>query len=483
MGSGIRLSPASASAQALLQQYLDVRAQTGRLCAPLTAEDCQAQSMPDCSPAKWHLAHTTWFFETFVLKPHVRGWETPEPAYAYLFNSYYNAAGKQAARDQRGLMTRPTLAQTLEYRRLVDDRMQELLTGSDDEQLQTLVTLGINHEQQHQELLLTDIKHLLSLNPLRPVYSATAARASGGQPASLDWIELPTGIVRIGYEGSGFHYDNEGPAHRVFLEPAELASRLSTSAEYLAFIADGGYRRPELWLSAGWSILQQQGWRAPLYWELVDGEWHSFTLGGMRPVDPLEPVTHLSLYEADAFARWSEARLPTEFEWEAAAVDAPIAGNFVESGRLHPVAEEFVGADHRSDRPGFVAEDPASSRYAGSPDASAGSLQRAEASSAPTNKSSGDESSPLSIKTGRPVVEPYGNCWQWCNSQYLAYPGYQPAAGALGEYNGKFMSNQFVLRGGSCATPQSHIRATYRNFFPAEARWQFSGVRLARDLR
>ena len=405
--------PKRAVAQA--HQYEPVRMATLALVAPLSEEDCAIQSMPDASPVKWHLAHTTWFFETFVLEPYAAGYRPFDPAYRYLFNSYYNALGERHPRPERGMLSRPSLAEVLAYRRHVDEAM---LARNDLPA--ELVQLGLHHEQQHQELILTDLKHLLSRNPLHPTYRGGALDPASAAPP-LTWIDLPSGIREIGHAGSDFCFDNELPRHRVFVDGFRLASRLVTNAEYLAFMRDGGYERPQLWLSDGWDTRSAQGWSAPLYWEREDGRWRVFTLRGMRDVDPNEPVCHVSYYEADAYARWARVRLPTEAEWEVAAVGATARGTFVESGRLHP---------------------------------------------APAHAGAG-------------LQQMFGDLWQWTGSAYLAYPGYRPAAGAVGEYNGKFMVNQFVLRGGSCATPQSHIRASYRNFFPPAARWQFSGIRLA----
>jgi ergothioneine biosynthesis protein EgtB len=406
----------------LLTGYREVRAQTEALCRPLEIEDYGVQSMPDASPAKWHLAHTTWFFETFLLQPHLPGWEPFHPGFNYLFNSYYEAVGARHPRPERGLLSRPTVAEVYAYRAHVDQGMERLLAGAPPE-IEGLVTLGLNHEQQHQELILTDLKHALCTNPLRPAYHERPPRPSTQAPP-LSWREYGSGIREIGHSGGGFAFDNEGPGHPVYLAPFQLASRLVTNAEYLAFVEDGGYRRPELWLAEGWAAVQERGWAAPLYWEQREGEWWAATLAGMEPIVGAEPVCHVSLFEADAFARWAGARLPTEAEWETAAADLPIEGNFVESGALHPL-------------PGC----------------------------------SGDD-----------LAQCFGDVWEWTQSQYGPYPGFRPAAGAVGEYNGKFMCNQHVLRGGSCATPRSHTRATYRNFFPAATRWQFSGIRLAGEL-
>mgnify|MGYP002623536483 CR=1 FL=1 len=407
----------------LRDAYGAVRRQSEAIVEPLQPEDCVVQSMPDVSPTRWHLAHTTWFFETFVLKPFASGYQTSHPAFEYLFNSYYNAVGVQFPRGQRGLLSRPTVAEVIDYRRHVDEQMQQLLDGPAGDASETVrvVEIGLNHEQQHQELMLTDIKHVFSCNPLYPVYQP-AETPGDAQTARLAWRRFDEGLYEIGHAGSGFAFDNESPRHRVFVESFELADRLVTCGEYLEFMKDGGYQRPELWLSSGWAEVKSGGWHSPFYWTERDGTPHQFTLSGLRPVVAAEPVCHVSYFEADAYARWAGARLPTEAEWEIAAANEPIAGNLLESGALHP-------------RPG-----------------------------------NGDTS------------QTYGDVWEWTASQYMPYPGYRAPDGALGEYNGKFMCNQFVLRGGSCATPQSHIRPTYRNFFPPEARWQFSGIRLARSL-
>ena len=442
--------PAPAGLSPLLRRYTEVRARMPALAAPLSEADCQAQSMPDASPVKWHLAHVTWFFETFVLEAHEADFRPCHPAYRVLFNSYYKAVGDQHPRAERGLVTRPGLAEVLAYRRQVDERMAALLQEAEahaDEArraaLLQVVELGLQHEQQHQELLLTDLKHLLSRNPLHPVYQPGWPLA---QVAAQHWawMEQAGGLVDIGHGSDGFAFDNEGPRHAVWLRPYALASRLVTHGEWADFVADGGYEQARWWLSAGWDWVQQQGVAAPLYWQAdteVAGRWHCFTLHGRVPLDPHTPITHISLYEADAYARWraasdpaaAGARLPTEAEWEHAAApcaaralaDGPGAGNFVESRALHPM--------------------PVARREAG-------------------------------------LQQLFGDCWEWTASAYSAYPGFQPWAGAVGEYNGKFMIDQTVLRGGSCVSPRSHLRASYRNFFPASARWQFSGLRLARDL-
>ena len=411
----------------MLRRYEQVRTFTESLCDGLAAEDQVVQSMPDVSPTKWHLAHTTWFFETFVVSPRQRGYEPLNAEYAFLFNSYYVHAGERHCRAQRGYISRPTVAEVLAYRRHVDEAVRQLIASSRDDELSELapvLELGLHHEQQHQELLVTDIKHVFSVNPLRPAFRDIAVPQSA-DPGALQWVKHGGGLVEIGHRGEGFAYDNESPRHREWLEPFALADRLVTNGEYIDFIEDGGYRRAGLWLSMGWAHVTEHEWTEPFYWERRAGRWWSYTLGGMREIDPHEPVTHLSYFEADAYARWAGARLPTEAEWETAATDLPIVGNFVERSRFHPAA------------------------------APAGSGLR----------------------------QMFGDVWEWTRSQYSPYPGYVPAAGALGEYNGKFMCNQFVLRGGSCATSSTHIRPTYRNFFPPEATWQFTGVRLARDAR
>jgi ergothioneine biosynthesis protein EgtB len=408
--------------------YEAVRARTEALCATLEVEDYVVSSMPDVSPTKWHLAHTSWFFETFVLAPHWCGYRQLNPRYSFLFNSYYVQAGERHCRAQRGLVTRPTVAEVYAYRAHVDDAMRALLDALGDEPdhpAVALTELGMHHEQQHQELLLTDIKHVFWTNPMRPAYVTGLARASG--PAcDVHWTSFPEGVVRLGREvdAAGFAFDNERPAHRVFLDAFRLASRLATNGEWLAFVDDGAYRKPTLWLSAGWSAVQERRWTAPLYWEHGPDGWSEFTLAGQRPLDLAEPVCHVSYYEADAFARWAGLRLPREVEWEVAAAHEPVEGTFVEAGRFHPA--------------------PGASGSAG-------------------------------------LAQLYGDVWQWTCSPYVAYPGFAPAPGAVGEYNGKFMCDQWVLRGASCATPRSHARPTYRNFFPSDTRWQFAGVRLAAD--
>jgi ergothioneine biosynthesis protein EgtB len=428
------VSEPGVDAASLAERYRAVRALTEALCAPLATEDYVVQTMEDVSPTKWHLAHVSWFFETFLLREHLPGYEAIDEAYAYLFNSYYVQAGERHCRDRRGWISRPTVEEVYRYRRHVDEHMERLLErASVDADLKAtiepVVTIGIHHEQQHQELLLTDIKHVFSVNPLRPAYRAEPLER-GGRTPELGWRAFEGGLVEVGHDGHGFAYDNEGPRHRAFLEPFLLADRLASNGEYLAFMEDGGYETPELWLSDGWAAAREKDWTEPFYWEERDGEWWQFTLAGMREVDPHEPVCHLSYYEAEAFARWAGARLPTEEEWEVAASARPIEGNLVESGRLHPAPVSL------------------------------------------------EENAPSS---GPALRQLWGDVWEWTRSPYSPYPGYQAPPGALGEYNGKFMSNKFVLRGGSCATSATHIRATYRNFFPPDATWQFTGLRLARD--
>ncbi|MBS0546287.1 MAG: ergothioneine biosynthesis protein EgtB [Proteobacteria bacterium] len=395
-------APVLANAPARFERFLAVRALSEQLAAPLSSEDQTAQSMPDASPTKWHLAHTTWFFETFLLRPHAPDYRAFDPAYEYLFNSYYEAIGPRHPRPQRGLVTRPGVAEVMDYRRHVSDAMATLIEKN-EAGCAPLVELGLHHEQQHQELLLMDIKHLLSCNPLRPAYDP-APPPPMPAAAAFQWRALEGGLVEIGHDSTGFAFDNEGPRHKTWLEPFAIASRPVSNAEYLAFIEEGGYRRPEFWLSAGWDCVTGRGWEAPLYWEKKDGQWQVFTLHGQAPMRVSDPVCHVSGYEAAAYAKWAGARLPREAEWELAATDS--AG--------------LVGT---------------------------------------------------------------GAVWEWTASPYIAYPGYREPPGAIGEYNGKFMANQMVLRGGCIATPPDHIRPTYRNFFPPDARWMFGGIRLAKDLR
>jgi len=416
----------------LAEDYLSVRHTTEQICNPLTAEDQMVQSMPDASPSKWHQAHTSWFFETFILRPFLKNYRPTDDRYTFFFNSYYKQLGGHPVRAQRGLWSRPTLDEVRRYRQHVDENMMKLLEAGVPDDVAALVVLGMNHEQQHQELIVTDIKHALWTNPLKPAYRERAA-AYSGDAVPLKWIEHNGGESLVGYSGDGFSFDNEGPRHRVLLHRFGIASRLITNGEYVEFMRDGGYSRPELWLSDGWDAVGVNGWRAPFYWVERDGEWRVYTLNGERAVHPSEPVCHVSFYEADAYARWAGTRLPTEFEWEVIAARAPVGGNLLESGQLHPSS----------------VRSPAEAR--GTPE--------------------------LPIQP----MQLFGDVWEWTASPYIAYPGFHPATGVLGEYNGKFMCNQMVLRGGSCTTPTSHIRATYRNFFPPHVRWQFSGIRLAHD--
>ncbi len=387
-------------AEMISERFRDVRDATVALTMSLSAEDCQVQSMPDASPAKWHLAHGSWFFETFLLTPLLPDYQPFDQAFAILFNSDYVGVGERFSRPHRGLLTRPSLEEVYDYRRHVDAAMLRLLDTIPAVKWRDLVELGLNHEQQHQELILMDVQHALSLNPLQPAYRQQPADPLLAA-APPTWTEIPGGLYEIGHNASGFAFDNEGPRHRVWLEPYACADRLVTMGDYLAFIEAGGYGSPELWLSDGWATVEAEGWIAPLYWVREDGKWTRFSLEGRVPIDPEEPLVHVSYYEADAYARWAGHRLPTEAEWEVAAT----------LGGFQQIAD---------------------------------------------------------------------CAWQWTASPYTAYPGFQPATGAVGEYNGKFMVNQFVLRGGSLATPQGHTRLTYRNFFPPAARWAFSGIRLAR---
>jgi ergothioneine biosynthesis protein EgtB len=409
--------------RSLLDRYVDVRKLSEMLCDPLEVEDYGVQSMPDVSPAKWHLAHTTWFFETFLLLPYLKGYSVFHPQFNYLFNSYYEAIGSRHPRPERGLLSRPTVKQVYQYRAYVDEAMRSLLSQSaNPPDVNERTLLGLHHEQQHQELLLTDIKHVLSMNPLRPAYCADLPISDGAVPASEHWLDYPANLYHIGVNESAFFFDNEGPSHPTYVQDFWLAARLVTNGEYLEFMQANGYEKSEYWLSEGWETVRSHQWNAPLYWEYMDGEWLVMTLGGLRPLNLDEPVCHVSYFEADAYATWAGQRLPTEAEWEVAATNVPIQGNLMETGHLHPMPAAGVS------RPDQL----------------------------------------------------YGDVWEWTQSAYLPYPGYRAADGAIGEYNGKFMCNQMVLRGGSCATPPGHIRPTYRNFFPPSARWQFSGIRLAK---
>ena len=406
----------------LIDRFAAARALTEALTAPLSDADATVQSMPDASPAKWHLAHTTWFFETFVLRDRVAGYRLHDARWPFLFNSYYEAEGSRHARDRRGMVTRPALDEVRAYRAHVDAALVAALPALDAEG-QALVALGCHHEEQHQELLVTDLLHLLSENPLEPALWPAARKVPVALPGPIGWIEYPGGIVEVGHNGQGFGFDCEGPRHQALLQPHAIADRTVTNGEWIAFIEDGGYAEPRWWLADGWAWVRAEGVAAPLYWEEREGTWTRFGLDGRRAIDPAAPVTHVSFYEADAFASWAGARLPTEFEWEAhAAAHDPCGGN------------QLDGAGAVEPRP----------------------------------------------STGGPAF--FGDVWEWTGSAYRPYPGFRAAEGAVGEYNGKFMSGQFVLRGGSCATPRGHCRASYRNFFYPHQRWQFTGVRLARDL-
>lgn len=413
----------------LEQRYRRVRRFSEKLCETLQPEDYVIQTMPETSPTKWHLAHTSWFFETFVLKKFFPDYHSMHPQFNFLFNSYYNAVGPFYSRPHRGLLSRPTVKEVFHYRSDIDLFVSSLIESADEQllaRLKPILTLGLHHEQQHQELMLTDIKHVFWQNPLRPSFRKRD-QVKPLPASAIQWLKFEEGVRWVGHEGTEFSYDNEGPRHRTFISPFGLASRLVTNAEFLAFIKDKGYQRPEFWLSLGWNAVKERGWDSPLYWEKRDGQWFTMTLAGMTELIPEEPVCHASFFEADAYARWSGGRLPTEEEWETASSGLPLRGNFVESELYHvaPLASP-AGA-------------------------------------------------------GKPS-QMFGDVWEWTRSSYSPYPGYSAAAGALGEYNGKFMCNQYVLRGGSCATSQSHIRRTYRNFFPPDARWQFTGIRLAKDL-
>ena len=406
---------------ALAARFDAVRRHTEALAGNLTAEDQAIQSMPDVSPTKWHLAHVTWFFETFLVARHDPSYRVFDPAFHYLFNSYYEAEGPRHPRPQRGLLSRPSVDDVAAYRGHVGAAMRRLIETLPDEAL-PLVELGLHHEQQHQELILMDIKHVFSANPLLPAYQP-ARRRAGSPAAPLAWVEFAGGLDEIGHDGAGFAFDNEMPRHKVWLDPFRLASRPVSCGDWLGFIDDGGYRRAEFWLSDGWAAVRQEAWEAPLYWRRADEGWRVFTLSGEKRVDPAEPVCHVSFYEADAFAKWAGKRLPTEAEWELASRDVPLAGNLGGARRYHPAAGEG----------------------------------------------------------GEGLVQMIGDVWEWTASPYVPYPRFRAAAGAVGEYNGKFMSSQMVLRGGAAVTPEGHIRATYRNFFPPAARWAFSGLRLAED--
>ncbi|MBT8098253.1 MAG: ergothioneine biosynthesis protein EgtB [Gammaproteobacteria bacterium] len=406
------------SVESLSAQFARVRGLTLQLCATLNPEDTVVQTMPDVSPTKWHLAHVSWFFERFLLQAHSPGYRVHNEAFDYLFNSYYYTAGQMHARPQRGLLSRPTLDEVIAYRQYVDDAMLQLIdaqTGNTD--FAFLVTLGLNHEQQHQELLLTDIKHVLSCNPMQPAMNPDLKTPPPSSATPLGWTAVAGGIQKIGADGDGFCFDNETPRHDALLHPHRIGNRLVTNGEYREFMRDGGYTKSDLWLSDGWAVVNERGWQRPLNWD--EGNEAEFTLGGMQEIDDDAPVCHVSYYEADAFARWAGARLPTEFEWEVAARDEGVKGNLMETGAWHPVANS--------------------------------------------------------------TRQFFGDVWEWTSSSYAPYPGFTPLGGSLGEYNGKFMCNQMTVRGGSCVTAVDHIRASYRSFFYPDARWQFLGLRLAKD--
>jgi ergothioneine biosynthesis protein EgtB len=414
------LAHSAAQAEALMLRFRRIRSRSMALCASLTPEDMMVQSMPDASPAKWHLAHTTWFFERFVLERDP-AYRSPHPEWNYLFNSYYQSVGPMHARPRRGLLSRPGVAQIRDYRAKVDEAIGDWLSREVDATTMGIIELGLEHEQQHQELLLTDIKHAFFINPLLPAYTAPLSLSSATTSVPMSFIAGQEGIVEIGHQGGGFAFDNESPRHRSLLQPHALANRLVTNAEYAAFVHDGGYEEPSLWLSEGWDTIGREQWQRPFYWQ--EDLASEFTLAGVQPIDPNAPVSHISYFEADAFARWAGMRLPTEAEWESAAASLPVQGNLLDTTSFHPQA----------------------------------------------------------AKGGDGLLQMFGDVWEWTASPYVSYPGFRPLAGALGEYNGKFMNGQWVLRGGSCATPREHLRATYRNFFPPHARWQFMGIRLGQD--
>jgi len=427
----------SAPASDLASRYTKVRQASIGLAAGLEPEDCVIQTIPEVSPTKWHLAHTTWFFEQFCLIDRADSYRAFNEQYLYLFNSYYQTVGAMHARPRRGLLNRPLLSQVLDYRERIDAAMLALIgSRGDDAELAFLVTLGLNHEQQHQELMLTDIKHVFFTSPLGPAYTPSpAARRASPQP--LSYVERPGGRFRIGHDGGGFCFDNETPRHDVLVDDHALGDRLVTNAEYRELVDAGGYREPKLWLADGWSRLQADDWSRPLYWS--DDLGREFTLSGWQPIDPAAPVAHVSYYEADAFARFAGARLPSEAEWELAAAAAKVEGNMLDQKTFHPRAADDAAADGAAER---AADD---------------------------------------TREAAPVRQLFGDVWEWTASPYTPYPGFEPLAGSLGEYNGKFMANQMVVRGGSCVSSADHLRATYRSFFYPHDRWQFLGFRLARS--
>jgi ergothioneine biosynthesis protein EgtB len=430
----------------ILKRFTSVRQRTLDLCRPLTPEDMMVQASPESSPAKWHLAHTAWFFESFVLREFLGEYRLFDGDFEWLFNSYYRSFAEFPEKRLRSSFSRPGLEEILRYRAHVDEAVVRLMGGEVEQEVLDRIELGVNHEEQHQELLLTDILTAFYTNPLRPAYLAEekGQKWASGKASASRFVGWEGGLVAVGNGGERFCYDNELPRHRVWLEPFELAERLVTNREFAEFIADGGYRRAELWLSAGWDALQELGWRGPLYWTSEGEDWSLFTLRGEQPLERVSdaPVSHVSYFEADAFARWAGKRLPTECEWEVAAEGTEVAGNLMDSGLFRPAPAKESGGDENSGQNGIQ-----------------------------NGNRNGD----------RPrASQLFGDCWEWTASAYLGYPGFKPLNGSLGEYNGKFMSGQMVLRGGSCATPQAHIRSSYRNFFPPETRWQFSGIRLAK---
>lgn len=408
----------------LIHEYQNIRKTTEELCQPLEIEDYVVQSVEDVSPPKWHLAHTSWFFETFILIPYVKKFKVFDPDFQYIFNSYYQCLGDPYPRKQRGVLSRPTVKTIYAYRKYVDEQLLNLLQSNNENKLSLLVKLGLHHEQQHQELLLMDIKHNFSLNPNNLIYASPDKAEKPPKKIKLDFLPASGGTIKVGHVGDGFCFDNELPLHIQFLNPFLIANRLVTNEEYLAFIEAGAYKKPNWWLADGWNEIQKNQWQSPLYWKKISNQWYEFTLTGLKKLILTEPVAHVSYYEAEAYARWCNARLPTEMEWE----------NFVSSHIVLPDNANLL--ESKTYHPSFASNENA---------------------------------------------QFYGDLWEWTASSYSPYPGFKSLDGALGEYNGKFMSNQFVLRGGSCATPQSHIRASYRNFFQPEKRWQFSGIRLAKD--
>jgi len=432
LDSAAQQQAGSADRQVALDRFEAVRRDSEALAANLTPEDQSIQSMPDASPTKWHLAHTTWFFETFILNRLDPDYRVFDPAFVYLFNSYYEAVGPRHPRPERGLLSRPTVDIVGAYRDHVGAAMARFALRAAEpawDEAAPMIELGLHHEQQHQELILTDIKHVFSINPLLPAYQAPQPQIAA-PAARLGWIEHAGGLVEIGHRGESFAFDNETPRHKAWLEPFRLAARPVTCGEFLEFIEAGGYRQPEFWLSDGWATVREQGWTAPLYWLCEDGGWSIFTLSGRRRLNPAEPVCHVSFFEADAFAKWAGKRLPTEVEWEIAAEGVPVFGNFADRRQFHPCADAL----------------------------------------------------PVPGDGGVLPRQMFGDVWEWTASPYIPYPRFRAAAGAVGEYNGKFMCNQLVLRGGAAVTPAGHLRATYRNFFPPSARWAFSGLRLAEDI-